>query len=113
MSGTRTATRVGVGFVVASFVVGVVAYPLVPDQIAIRWWIAPDMTLRVDHASKTVGLFVVPVLSAALFAAFRVGPDLVGRAAADDSIRHVFTYLATGVSLLLLFAEAALVLLNV
>jgi hypothetical protein len=112
MSGARTASRLGLGFVVASFVVAVVAYPTVPEQMAIRWWVGLDMELHVDHAPKAVGLFVVPALSAVLFAALRVGPDLVGGAVADDAIRHVFTYVATGASALLLLVELALVWLN-
>lgn len=112
MTRTRTATWLGLGFVAASFAVAAVAYPTAPEQVVVRWWVGLDMELHRDYASKTVGLFLVPALSAALFAAFRVGPDLVGRAVADDTIRHAFTYLAAGVSGLLLLVEIALVWLN-
>lgn len=112
MSKSRTATWLGIAFVAAAFVVAIVAYPTIPDQMAIRWWYDLNLSLHVDYAPKEFGLFVAPAFSAVLFAAFRFGPDLVGSGVADDTIRHVFTYLATGLSGLLLAVELALVWLN-
>lgn len=97
---------------VASFAVGVLAYPSMPEQMIVRWHVGLDMTISVDRMAKPVALFIAPTVAAALFAALHAVPSIAGGAAAARSVRPVFETLAAGVAALLLLVELALVYLN-
>jgi len=67
---------VGALAVAATLGVGLLAYPFVPDQFTVRWSVGTYY--GPEALPKTVGLALVPVLSAGAYAVLGVLPSLDG-----------------------------------
>lgn len=71
----------GIGtFVVATtFGIGLLAYPVVPNEFTIRWTIGPDAAYYgPETVSKTVGLFLIPAVATVTYGILRLFPSVGG-----------------------------------
>lgn len=108
----RTLQKLGLGFVMASFVLAIAVYPTMPEQMIVHWRIGLDRALSLEYMTKDIVLFVAPVLSSVLFVLCLAGSSLAARTDADRFVRSLFAYSAAGVSMLLFGVEVAVIWLN-
>jgi len=69
----RKSELICLGIILLSFIVGILMYPQMPDQMASHWGIAGDVN---GYMPKFWGLFLMPLISAALLVLFVVLPGI-------------------------------------
>lgn len=109
----RPSDVLALALVVGTFAVGVVAYGVVPADVMVHYTPPGGVYYGPETLPKSVGLFVVPVVTAVTFAALRVLPSVFEL---NGELAAVLPYYRLGLALLvavLASVQVALVLSNV
>jgi uncharacterized membrane protein len=69
----RKSEKIALAIILISFAVGIYFYPLLPDKIASHWGIGGQAD---NYSSKTVGLFIFPIIAAVMFLVFLLIPRI-------------------------------------
>ncbi|MBD3206245.1 DUF1648 domain-containing protein [Candidatus Bathyarchaeota archaeon] len=76
----RRAIALSILLIIIQFLIGIILYPRMPDRIAIHWNIKGEAD---GYGSKTLGLFLIPVIEVVLIPFFIVLPRIDPKASKE------------------------------